>query len=56
VNKFLDSSVAIKIAVEILAKNEHYALPIVENEILVGIVTTSNILNYLFKQYDLETN
>lgn len=52
----IDSNVPIKSAVEILAKNEHHVLPVVENEILVGIVTTTDILNYLLKQYELETN
>jgi len=52
----IDSSISIKSVVEILAKNEHHALPVVENEILVGIVTTTDILNYLLEQYELETN
>lgn len=52
----IDSSISIKSVVEILAKNEHHALPVVENDILVGIVTTTDILNYLLEQYELETN
>ena len=44
----------IKSVVEILAKHEHHALPVVENDILVGIVTTTDILEYLLEQYDLE--
>ena len=50
----INSSVTIKSVVEILAKNEFHALPVVENGILVGIVTTTDILNYLLEQYKLE--
>jgi len=46
----------VKSVVEILSKNEFHALPVVENNILVGIVTTTDILKYLLKQYELEEN
>jgi len=49
------SNISIKSVVEILSKNEFHALPIVDNEILVGIVTTTDILMYLLKQYELES-
>jgi len=52
----INSSITIKSVVEILSKHEHHALPVVENEILVGIVTTTDILNYLLKQYELEVS
>ncbi|MBL4724483.1 MAG: CBS domain-containing protein [Lutibacter sp.] len=52
----INSSISIKLVVEILAKNEFHVLPVVENEILVGIVTTTDILNYLLKQYELEVS
>ncbi len=52
----INSTDTIKSVVEILAKNEIHALPVVENNILVGIVTTTDILNYLLKQYELELN
>jgi len=52
----INSSDTIKSVVEILAKNEIHALPVVENNILVGIVTTTDILNYLLKQYESELN
>ena len=52
----INSSISIKSVVEILAKNEFHVLPVVENEILVGIVTTTDILNYLLKQYELEVS
>ena len=52
----INSSISIKSVVEILAKNEFHVLPVVENEILVCIVTTTDILNYLLKQYELEVS
>lgn len=52
----INSSTTIKSVVEILAKNEIHALPVVENKILVGIVTTTDVLNYLLKQYELEVS
>lgn len=41
----------IKEVAEILASNEFHALPVVENEKLVGIVTTTDLINYLLEQY-----
>ncbi|WP_396182395.1 CBS domain-containing protein [Flavobacterium sp.] len=41
----------IKQVAEILATNEFHALPIVEGELLVGIVTTTDIIKYLIDQY-----
>lgn len=41
----------IKEVAEILAHREFHALPVVENEKLVGIVTTTDLINYLLKQY-----
>ena len=49
------SNISIKSVVEILSENEFHALPVVDNEILVGIVTTTDILRYLLKQYELES-
>lgn len=45
------STQTIKEVVEILAKNEFHALPVVDDHKLVGIVTTTDILNYLLEQY-----
>ncbi|WP_347173618.1 CBS domain-containing protein [Polaribacter uvawellassae] len=45
------SSQTIKEVAEILAKNEFHALPVVDNNKLVGIVTTTDLLNYLLEQY-----
>jgi CBS domain-containing membrane protein len=37
---------------EILSKNEFHALPVCEGDILVGIVTTTDLLKYLLEQYN----
>ena len=41
----------IKEAAEILSKNEFHALPVLENGVLVGIVTTTDLIKYLIDQY-----
>lgn len=41
----------IKEVAEILAKKEFHALPVVENNELVGIVTTTDLINYLIEQF-----
>ncbi len=41
----------IKEVAEILATKEFHALPVVENEKLVGIVTTTDLIEYLLEQY-----
>ena len=48
------SNTTIKDVAEILSKNEFHALPVVENDKLVGIVTTTDLLIYLLDQYELE--
>ncbi len=40
----------IKDVAKILAKKEFHALPVVDNGSLVGIVTTTDLINYLLKQ------
>ncbi|MEQ8220520.1 MAG: CBS domain-containing protein [Arenibacter sp.] len=47
----ISPSLSIKEVTEILAKKEFHALPVVENGDLVGIVTTTDLLNYLLEQY-----
>ena len=42
---------SIKEVAEILAKSEFHALPVVDNNNLVGIVTTTDLINYLLKQF-----
>lgn len=41
----------IKEAAEILASKEFHALPVVEGNLLVGIVTTTDLIKYLINQY-----
>lgn len=41
----------IKEAAEILASKEFHALPVCEGELLVGIVTTTDLIKYLIDQY-----
>ncbi|MCM4152798.1 CBS domain-containing protein [Arenibacter sp. N53] len=47
----ISPTLSIKEVTEILAKKEFHALPVVENGDLVGIVTTTDLLNYLLEQY-----
>lgn len=47
----VSSTQTIKEVAEILAKNEFHALPVVDDDKLVGIVTTTDLLNYLLEQY-----
>lgn len=41
----------IKEAAEILANKEFHALPICEGDLLVGIITTTDLIKYLIDQY-----
>ncbi len=41
----------IKEVAEILATKEFHALPVVEGDLLVGIVTTTDLIKYLLTQY-----
>ena len=49
--KSVSPSTTIKEVAEILAENEFHALPVVENDNLVGIVTTTDLIKYLLEQY-----
>lgn len=44
------STANIKEVAEVLAKREFHALPVVDEGRLVGIVTTTDLINYLLKQ------
>ncbi len=44
-------SSSIKEVAEILAQKEFHALPVVNNNQLIGIVTTTDLINYLLKQF-----
>ncbi|MBC5835376.1 CBS domain-containing protein [Flavobacterium sp. F372] len=47
----ISSDTTIKEAAEILASKEFHALPVCEGELLVGIITTTDLINYLIDQY-----
>jgi len=44
------SKTTIKEVAEILSKKEFHAIPVVDNNKLVGIVTTTDLINYLLEQ------
>jgi CBS domain-containing protein len=41
----------IKDAAELFLKSEFHALPVVEDEKLIGIITTTDLIQYLLEQY-----
>lgn len=43
---------SIKEVAEILSKQSFHSLPVVENDLLVGIVTTTDMINYMLDQFD----
>ncbi len=47
----VNSETTIKEVAEILSKKEFHALPVVDNNKLVGIVTTTDLINYLLAQF-----
>lgn len=47
----VSSNTTIKEVAEILAKKEFHALPVVDEKKLVGIVTTTDLINYLIDQF-----
>ncbi|WP_298499455.1 CBS domain-containing protein [uncultured Algibacter sp.] len=47
----VSSSNSIKEVAEVLATKEFHALPVVDNNKLVGIVTTTDLIKYLLKQF-----
>lgn len=48
----ISSETTIKEAAEILANNEFHALPVCDNEVLIGMVTTTDLMRYLLDQYN----
>jgi len=48
----VNSTITIKEVAELLSKKEFHAIPIVDNNKLVGIVTTTDLINYLIEQFD----
>ena len=47
----VSSITTIKEVAEILSKKEFHALPVVDNDNLVGIVTTTDLINYMLEQF-----
>ncbi|MCF8255914.1 MAG: CBS domain-containing protein [Flavobacteriales bacterium] len=47
----VQSGLSIKEVAEILASKEFHALPVVDGEKLVGIVTTTDLIKYMLTQY-----
>lgn len=47
----IDSETTIKEAAEILANNQFHALPVTQDSTIKGIVTSTDLINYLIKQY-----
>lgn len=47
----VEPDTSIKETAEILSKNEFHALPVCQGDLLVGIVTTTDLIKYLISQY-----
>lgn len=47
----VSSDTLIKDVAEILSTNEFHAMPVIDDGELVGIVTTTDLINYLIEQY-----
>ncbi len=47
----VESDATVKEVAEILAKQSFHSIPVVDNGKLVGIVTTTDLINYLLEQY-----
>ena len=47
----IDINATIRDVAEVLSKREYHALPVVEDNKLVGIVTTTDLVKYLLEQY-----
>lgn len=50
--KTVQSDMIIKDLAEIFAKEDFHALPVVDQDELKGIVTTTDVIKYLLEQYD----
>lgn len=48
----VESDTTVKEVAEILAKQSFHSIPVVDQGKLVGIVTTTDLINYLLKQYE----
>jgi len=50
--KTVSSNTIIRDLAEIFSKEEFHALPVVDNDELQGIVTTTDVIRYFLEQYD----
>lgn len=50
---YVKPNVSIEVAAEEFNKGKFHAIPVVENNILVGIVTTADLIRYYLKQSDV---
>lgn len=48
----VSSDTTIKEVAEILSKKEFHAIPVIDDEKLVGIVTTTDLINFLLEQFN----
>lgn len=48
----ISSETTIKEAAKILSNKEFHALPVVDHDVLVGILTTTDLIKYLLNQYE----
>lgn len=48
----INSKATIKEVVKILIKSDFHALPVVDNEVLLGIVTTTDLMAYILQEED----
>ena len=47
----VSSTTTVREVAEILSKREFHALPVVDNDVLVGIVTSTDLINFLLDQF-----
>ncbi len=47
----VSSTMTIKQVAEILSKKEFHAIPVIDDDELVGMVTTTDLINYLIEQF-----
>ena len=47
----VSSTTTVREVAEILSKREFHALPVVDNNVLVGIVTSTDLINFLLDQF-----
>ncbi|MGB5435484.1 MAG: CBS domain-containing protein [Maribacter sp.] len=48
----VSSSTMVKDVAELLSKREFHAIPVVDDGTLVGMVTTTDLINFLLQQYE----